>query len=253
MSSHATSLRITKQHEMDAFLKNLGFEPTRQNGKDKVYSNGVDVVSVPRYPTLEKMTSIAIQQKAMKLWEKRNLTAKPLSVVKEEEEKQPESAGLVLSRDKLVFNAIVDACQRLRGKTLKICDVMRFTDYTQNDFNRIVRTASNELDLDVLFSLRDSLALVNAHSRQIRDGIEKLENATKPAEDEPVKPIYPWDKSNPIIAKSDIEMTKQVEVKTEGMSPKQVAYISILNTLQPFTIAEAEAIIAQINNFIKLR
>lgn len=250
MSMHAACLRITRQHEMDAFLKNLGFEPTRQNGRDKVYSNGTDTVSVPRYPTFERMTSVAIQQKAIRLWEKQNQAVKPLSVVKE-----PPSVSVepVFSKDKLVFQSIVDACQRLKGKTLKICDVIRFTDYTQNDFNKIVRTAGNELDLDVLFSLRDALSLVNAHSRQIRDEIEKLENATKPAEDEQVKPIYPWDKSNPIIAKSDTEMTKQMEVKTEGMSPKQIAYINILGMLQQFTIAEAEAIIAQINSFIKLR
>ena len=178
-----------KPYELDRFLRSEGFSFLRFGSKHKIYNyQGFNLI-VPQGKAVRPST-MSIIRKQIKLIQAKVLTQ---GNVEEEDFSIPDDAcepilikgenTTELSEHNFtLYSDIVEFCQSRAGceDPYTLSEVLRFVDRQLYHFNNLVEEAVGKHDLNVLFDLKEALAIVQVSSHQISDAIEDFETLTAP-------------------------------------------------------------------------
>lgn len=179
-----------KPYELDRFLRDEGFTFLRFGSKHKIYAYQGARLIVPQGKSVRPST-MNIIRKTIK-----NIQAQALSQGKAPDEDFPipeEACDPIivkgentteLSEEKFhLYSDIIEFCQARMSyepEQYTLTEVLRFLDKQLYHFNNLVEEAVAKHDLNVLFDLKEALAIVQVSSHQISDAIDDFETLTAP-------------------------------------------------------------------------
>lgn len=179
-----------KPYELDRFLRDEGFTFLRFGSKHKIYAYQGARLIVPQGKSVRPST-MSIIRKTIK-----GIQAQALSQGKALDEEFPipeeacdpiivkgENTTALSETNFQLYSDIVEFCQARMGfepEQYTLSEVLRFVDKQLYQFNNLVAEAVEKHDLNVLFDLKEALAIVLVSSHQISDAIDDFETLTAP-------------------------------------------------------------------------